>query len=140
MLDRCLRPPRVRSPPILAGCAGRERSNRSDRGESEPGLDARPARHPRNPEEALTLDAIYDPPEKRVDFNGNPPSNLVWIDDAHLFGRSRSEGEVEAGGVAAPEADTGKTGPSRPSRRSRPRSRGARDRRRDGEEARAHEP
>jgi dipeptidyl-peptidase-4 len=32
----------------------------------------------------LTLDDLYDP-EKKVDFEGNPPRGLVWIDDGHYL-------------------------------------------------------
>ena len=32
----------------------------------------------------LTLDDLYDP-EKKVDFEGNPPRGLVWIDDRHYL-------------------------------------------------------
>ena len=30
----------------------------------------------------LTLDDIYDP-DKRVNFSGNPPAGLEWIDGSH---------------------------------------------------------
>src|SRR5438094_5294207 len=32
----------------------------------------------------LTLDDIYDP-DKKVDFEGNFPRGLAWIDDAHYL-------------------------------------------------------
>ena len=32
----------------------------------------------------LTLDDIYDP-EKKADFTGNPPANLIWIDDGRYL-------------------------------------------------------
>jgi len=30
----------------------------------------------------LTLDDLYDP-EKRVNFSGNPPPGLIWLDERH---------------------------------------------------------
>ncbi len=36
----------------------------------------------------LTLDDLYDP-QKRVNFNGNPPTGLVWLDDQHYLQRGR---------------------------------------------------
>jgi dipeptidyl-peptidase-4 len=35
-------------------------------------------------EKVLTLDDLYDP-EKKVDFDGTPPRDLAWIDDAHYL-------------------------------------------------------
>jgi dipeptidyl-peptidase-4 len=35
-------------------------------------------------QKTLTLDDIYDP-DRKVDFDGNPPRNLEWIDDAHYL-------------------------------------------------------
>lgn len=32
----------------------------------------------------LTIDALYDS-EKKLDFNGHPPTNLVWLDDSHYL-------------------------------------------------------
>ncbi|HZS07250.1 MAG TPA: S9 family peptidase [Blastocatellia bacterium] len=34
----------------------------------------------------LTIDDIYDP-AKRVNFNGNPPPGLTWLDDTHYLQR-----------------------------------------------------
>jgi dipeptidyl-peptidase-4 len=71
----------------------------------------------------LTLDALYDAPDKRVDFSGNPPSNLVWIDDAHyLWPKSEPRGARADRGSEKPkpaewllvEADSGKTEPFAP--------------------------
>jgi dipeptidyl-peptidase-4 len=36
----------------------------------------------------LTLDDIYDP-QRRVNFNGNPPMGLVWLDDKHYLQDNR---------------------------------------------------
>ena len=32
----------------------------------------------------LTIEDIYDP-EKKVDFTGNPPAKLTWLDDTHYL-------------------------------------------------------
>jgi putative MATE family efflux protein len=32
----------------------------------------------------LTIDDIYDP-DKKADFTGNPPANLIWTDDEHYI-------------------------------------------------------
>ena len=36
----------------------------------------------------LTLDDLYDP-EKRVNFSGNPPPALIWLDDGHYLQGAR---------------------------------------------------
>src|SRR4030095_12820666 len=42
----------------------------------------------------LTIDDIYDP-EKKVDFTGNPPTKLTWLDDAHyLWPKTDANGKV----------------------------------------------
>jgi dipeptidyl-peptidase-4 len=46
------------------------------------------------PLRTLTIDAIYDP-ERRVDFNGSPPTNLRWIDDDSYLQSRRSGSVVE---------------------------------------------
>ena len=77
---------------------------------------AKPSQTGRKP---LTLDALYDPPDKRVDFSGSPPSNLVWIDDGHyLWPKSdpkapRSERSRPTEWLIV-EADSGKTEPFAP--------------------------
>src|SRR3990170_4601840 len=59
-------------------------------------------------QQALTLDDIYHP-EKKVDFEGSPPKDVAWIDDAHyLWPRSGGGDEVEFLKV---EALTGRTVP-----------------------------
>jgi dipeptidyl-peptidase-4 len=56
----------------------------------------------------LTLDDIYDP-DKKVDFEGNPPRGLAWIDDAHyLWPKTDSRGGTE---MLEVEAVTGKAEP-----------------------------
>ena len=40
---------------------------------------------------ALTIDALYHP-DRRVDFNGDVPIGLTWIDDAHYLQRERGGG------------------------------------------------
>lgn len=109
--------------PVLAGCAAEGASNRSiaespslGAGPGSPGAGVAPAQSGKKP---LTLDAIYDPPEKRVDFNGNPPSNLVWLDDEHLLW-PKSDPKAPRGDRSKPaewlrvEADSGKTEPFAP--------------------------
>ena len=44
---------------------------------------------------ALTLDAIFDP-QRRVDFDGNPPRGLVWLDDDHYLQRADQPGTESA--------------------------------------------
>ena len=59
-------------------------------------------------QQALTLDDIYHP-EKKVDFEGAPPKDLAWIDDAHYLWMKPAAGdEAEALKV---EALTGRTQP-----------------------------
>ncbi len=41
----------------------------------------------------LTLDEIFDP-QRRVDFDGDPPQGLVWLDDGHYLERA---GRSDAG-------------------------------------------
>jgi hypothetical protein len=36
----------------------------------------------------LTLDDLYGP-EKRVNFSGNPPPGLIWLDDRHYLQGAR---------------------------------------------------
>jgi len=43
---------------------------------------------------ALSIDAIYDP-ARRVDFNGTPPTNLEWIDDATYLQSRRVGGGID---------------------------------------------
>jgi dipeptidyl-peptidase-4 len=46
-------------------------------------------------QQALTLDDIYHP-ERKVDFEGTPPTGLTWIDDAHyLWAKPTAGGEAE---------------------------------------------
>jgi dipeptidyl-peptidase-4 len=40
----------------------------------------------------LTLDDIYDP-DKKVDFDGNPPRGLAWIDDDHYLWPKTDRGD-----------------------------------------------
>ncbi|HEV8113079.1 MAG TPA: S9 family peptidase [Planctomycetota bacterium] len=61
----------------------------------------------------LTIDALYDPPGKRVDFNGNPPSNLVWIDDEHYLW-PKSDPKTKKAEWLLVEADSGKSEPFAP--------------------------
>lgn len=57
----------------------------------------------------FTIDDIYDP-ERKVDFTGNPPTKLSWLDDAHyLWPRTDDKGNVAE--VLRVEAATGRTAP-----------------------------
>src|SRR5262245_16409063 len=47
----------------------------------------------------LTLDDLYDP-EKRVNFSGNPPPGLIWLDDSHYLQGARKVNALT--GEAAP--------------------------------------
>ena len=53
----------------------------------------------------LTLDDLYDP-EKRVNFNGAPPSGLTWLDDRHYLEGNRKVNAMT--GEAAPFFDSAK--------------------------------
>jgi dipeptidyl-peptidase-4 len=76
---------------------------------------APPARQAVRTGKQLSLDDLYDP-QKKVDFNGKPPSNQVWIDDDHwLWARTDSKTKkrewlrVDAGtGASEPFLDTAK--------------------------------
>jgi len=57
----------------------------------------------------LTIEDIYDP-EKKVDFTGNPPAKLTWLDDTHyLWPKADAKGKTTA--LLKVEAATGKTEP-----------------------------
>jgi dipeptidyl-peptidase-4 len=57
----------------------------------------------------LTIDDIYDP-DKKADFTGTPPANLVWIDDGHyLWPKTLGEGKGKTTEYFRVEAGTGKT-------------------------------
>src|SRR6266540_3280192 len=53
----------------------------------------------------LTLDDLYDP-EKRVNFSGNPPPGLIWLDDSHYLQGARKVNALT--GEAAPLFDAAK--------------------------------
>jgi dipeptidyl-peptidase-4 len=53
----------------------------------------------------LTLDDIYDP-AKRVNFSGNPPTGLVWLDDKHYLQGNRKVNALT--GEATPFFDAAK--------------------------------
>ena len=57
----------------------------------------------------LTLDDIYDP-DKKVDFEGNPPRGLAWIDDDHYLWPKADPGD-RATEMIKVEALTGKAEP-----------------------------
>ena len=57
------------------------------------------------PGRALSVDTIYDP-DRRVDFSGNPPANLRWIDDATYLQSRRTGGGV-ADAIIADLAEAG---------------------------------
>jgi dipeptidyl-peptidase-4 len=60
----------------------------------------------------LTIDDLYDP-EKRVDFSGKPPTNLVWLDDAHYLW-PKSDPKTKKSEWLSVEADSGKSEPFAP--------------------------
>jgi dipeptidyl-peptidase 4 len=53
----------------------------------------------------LTLDDLYDP-ERRVNFSGNPPPGLIWLDDRHYLQGARKVNALT--GEAAPLFDAAK--------------------------------
>ena len=55
-------------------------------------------------QQALTIDAIYHP-DRRVDFNGDAPTGLTWIDDAHYLQRERASGRTNLLSVDAATGD-----------------------------------
>ena len=55
-------------------------------------------------QQALTIDAIYHP-DRRVDFNGDAPIGLTWIDDAHYLQRERASGRTNLLSVDAATGD-----------------------------------
>jgi len=61
------------------------------------------------PVKTLTLDDLYDP-EKKVDFDGNVPKNLVWIDDASYLW-PKSDAHDQTTDLLKVDAATGKTEP-----------------------------
>jgi len=61
------------------------------------------------PQKRLTLDDIYDP-DRKVDFDGNPPRGLAWIDDDHYLWPKTDRGDRSTEMIKV-EALTGKTEP-----------------------------
>ena len=57
----------------------------------------------------LTLDDIYDP-DKKVDFEGNFPRGLAWIDDAHYLW-PKTDAQARTTEMLTVEALTGKAEP-----------------------------
>jgi dipeptidyl-peptidase 4 len=53
----------------------------------------------------LTLDDLYDP-EKRVNFSGNPPPGLIWLDEGHYLQGARKVNALT--GESAPLFDAAK--------------------------------
>ena len=66
--------------------------------------------HPAHAEQRrLTIDDIYDP-DNKVDFTGNPPAKLTWLDDAHyLWPKTDAKGKTTE--LLRVEAATGRTEP-----------------------------
>ena len=66
-----------------------------------------PAAHAQ--QKRLTIDDIYDP-ESKVDFTGNPPTKLTWLDDArYLWPKTDARGKVTE--LLRVEAATGRAEP-----------------------------
>jgi dipeptidyl-peptidase-4 len=57
----------------------------------------------------LALDAIYDP-QARVDFSGNPPTDVTWLDDTHYLLVRRASGGRGSEWLKV-DAATGRTDP-----------------------------
>jgi dipeptidyl-peptidase-4 len=60
-------------------------------------------------QKSLTLDDIYDP-EKKVDFDGTPPTGLEWMDDTHYLW-PKADAKAGTTEMLRIEALTGKTEP-----------------------------
>src|SRR5512132_2313151 len=60
-------------------------------------------------QKTLTLDDIYDP-DKKVDFEGNFPRGLAWIDDVHYLW-PRNDAQDRTTEMLKVEALTGKAEP-----------------------------
>jgi dipeptidyl-peptidase 4 len=61
------------------------------------------------PQKNLTIDDLYDP-DKKLDFDGNPPKGLVWIDDAHYLW-PKTDGKDRTTELLKVEAVSGKAEP-----------------------------
>src|SRR5687768_8806315 len=59
-------------------------------------------------QQALSLDDIYHP-DRKADFEGAPPTDIVWIDDARYLWPKKGEGDE--GELLEVEALTGRTAP-----------------------------
>jgi len=75
----------------------------------------KPASAPAEPHSAahkkeLTIDALYGEGDKRVDFNGNVPNGLVWLDDEHYLW-PKSDPKTKKSEWLRVEAATGMTEP-----------------------------
>jgi dipeptidyl-peptidase-4 len=57
----------------------------------------------------LTLDDLYDP-DKRVDFGGQPPSGITWLDDAHYLW-PKTDAKARTTELLKVNAETGATTP-----------------------------
>lgn len=57
----------------------------------------------------LTIDVLYDS-DKKVEFGGRPPTNLVWIDDEHYLW-PKSDRKTKKNEWVLVEADSGKAVP-----------------------------
>ena len=57
----------------------------------------------------FTLDDIFDP-QRRVDFGGNPPQGLVWLDDDHYLQRA-DQPDTSRSPLLRVEAMTGRSEP-----------------------------
>ena len=62
---------------------------------------------------ALTLDAIYDPPGKRVEFGPDATARLAWLDDSRYLLPKSTPGSKKSEWLEV-EADSGKTAPFAP--------------------------
>ncbi len=60
---------------------------------------------PASAQRLLTLDDIYDP-EQRIDFNGNAPTGLAWIDDERYLEPRAANGGVAWTVVSAGDGST----------------------------------
>ncbi len=58
---------------------------------------------------AITIDDLYDP-DRRLDFNGDTPTGLAWVDDRHYMHR-RTRPDATGARLMRVDADTGESEP-----------------------------
>jgi dipeptidyl-peptidase-4 len=85
----------VSAPLVVAACASEKMS---------------PSEHGSTGQKALTFEALYGDGAQKIDFNGNPPARLVWLDDAHYLW-PKTDAKTHKSEWLRVEAATGKSEP-----------------------------